>query len=125
MPPRVRRARSRQRTKGGNDVKKILIATDGSPSALQAVELGLELAEEEAPSRSSCTSHRRRTCYAGRRHRQAPVSVPHELDEADRASLDEAVELAEERGIEAADEAARAESPPTRSSRSRTWSTPT
>ena len=30
-------------------MKKILIATDGSPSALQAVELGLELvAEQEA-----------------------------------------------------------------------------
>ena len=30
-----------------------------------------------------------------------PVSVPHELDDHDRSSLDEALELAEERGIEA------------------------
>jgi nucleotide-binding universal stress UspA family protein len=30
-----------------------------------------------------------------------PVSLPHELGECDRASLDEALELAEERGIPA------------------------
>jgi nucleotide-binding universal stress UspA family protein len=31
-----------------------------------------------------------------------PVSVPHDFVETDRASLDEAVELAEERGLDAA-----------------------
>jgi nucleotide-binding universal stress UspA family protein len=32
---------------------------------------------------------------------RAPVSVPHELSEHDRKSLDEALELAEERGVPA------------------------
>jgi nucleotide-binding universal stress UspA family protein len=39
-------------------LKKILIATDGSPSAREAVELGLELAEEEGaqpPTRTRWT----------------------------------------------------------------------
>jgi nucleotide-binding universal stress UspA family protein len=82
--------------------KKILIATDGSPSALRAIELGLELAEDEgaepifvhvAPSKDVLP-------VAG--IGMVPVSVPHELAEADRASLVEAVELAEERGLDAA-----------------------
>jgi nucleotide-binding universal stress UspA family protein len=83
-------------------MKKILIATDGSPSALQAVELGLELADEHqaepifvhvAPAADVLPVAG--FVLAG------PVSVPHELAEADRSSLDEACELADERGIEA------------------------
>jgi len=83
-------------------MKTILIATDGSPAALQAVELGLELAEEHgaepwfvhvAPSADVLPVAG--FAMAG------PVSVPHELDDHDRSSLDEALELAEERGIEA------------------------
>jgi nucleotide-binding universal stress UspA family protein len=83
-------------------MNRILIATDGSAAALQAVELGLELAEE----------HHAQVTFV----HVAPgadvlpvagfamaglVSVPHELDEHDRESLDEALELAEERGIPA------------------------
>jgi nucleotide-binding universal stress UspA family protein len=83
-------------------MKKFLIATDGSPAALQAVELGLELAEEHsaqvtfvhvAPAADVLPV----TGFA----MAGPVSVPHEVDEHDRASLDEALELAEERGIPA------------------------
>jgi nucleotide-binding universal stress UspA family protein len=83
-------------------MKKILIATDGSPSALQAVELGLELAEEHAavPFFVHVAPAADVLPVAGFAM-AGPVSVPHELDEHDRTSLDEALELAEERGIEA------------------------
>jgi nucleotide-binding universal stress UspA family protein len=83
-------------------MKKILIATDGSSSALQAVEFGLELAEEHraepifvhvAPAADVLPV----TGFA----LAGPVSVPHELGEHDRSSLEEALELAERRGIEA------------------------
>ena len=83
-------------------MRKILIATDGSPAALHAVELGLELAEEQhaepifvhvAPAADVLP-------VAGFAP-GGPVSVPHELEDADRSSLDEAVLLAEERGLEA------------------------
>jgi nucleotide-binding universal stress UspA family protein len=83
-------------------MKRILIATDGSPAALQAVELGLELAEEHgsqvtfvhvAPAADVLPVAG--FALAG------PVSVPHELDDNDRSSLDEALELAEQRGVPA------------------------
>src|SRR4029450_13065213 len=82
-------------------MKKILLDTAGSPSALRAVELGLELAEEQdaepffvhvAPAADVLPVAG--FAMAG------PVSVPHELAEADRSSLDDAVRLAEERGLE-------------------------
>jgi nucleotide-binding universal stress UspA family protein len=83
-------------------MNRILIATDGSPAALQAVEVGLELAEEHhaqvtfvhvAPGADVLPVAG--FAMAG------PVSVPHELNEHDRESLDEALELAEKRGIPA------------------------
>ena len=43
-------------------MKKILIATDGSPSALQAVEFGLELAEEHQAEPIFVHVARRPTC---------------------------------------------------------------
>jgi nucleotide-binding universal stress UspA family protein len=83
-------------------MKKILIATDGSPSALQAVEFGLELAEEHAAqvtfvhvAPSADVLPVAGFAMAG------PVSVPHELDAHDHAMLDEALELAEQRGVPA------------------------
>ena len=83
-------------------MKKILIATDGSPAALQAVEFGLELAEEQhaQPTFVHVAPGADVLPVAGFAM-AGPVSVPHELAEADRSSLDEAVRLAEERGIEA------------------------
>jgi nucleotide-binding universal stress UspA family protein len=83
-------------------MKRILIATDGSPAALQAVELGLQLAEEHgsqvtfvhvAPAADVLPVAG--FAIAG------PVSVPHELDDNDRSSLDDALELAEQRGVSA------------------------
>ena len=83
-------------------MKRILIATDGSPSALQAVEVGLELAEEEGAEPIFVHVAPTKDVLPVAGVGMVPVSVPHELVEADRASLDEAVELAEERGLEAA-----------------------
>ena len=82
-------------------MKKILIATDGSPSALQAVELGLELAEEHgadlvfahvAPSTEVLPV----TGFA-----MGPVTVPHKTEDADYEPLEEAMWLAQERGLNA------------------------
>ena len=83
-------------------MKKILIATDGSPSALQAVEFGLELAEEhQAEPIFVHVAPAADVLPVAGFAMAGPVSVPHELGEADRSSLDEAYEIAEERGIEA------------------------
>ena len=83
-------------------LKKILIATDGSPSALRAVELGLELAEEEGAEPIFVHVARTKDVLPVAGVTMVPVSVPHELADADRAQLDDAVELAEERGLDAA-----------------------
>ena len=83
-------------------MNRILIATDGSPSALQAIEVGLDLAEEEgleaifvhvAPAKDFLP-------VMGGFGMAGPVSLPHEPDEADRVCLDDAVRIAEELGLE-------------------------
>ena len=83
-------------------MNRILIATDGSPSALQAIEVGLDLAEEEgseaifvhvAPAKDVLP-------VMGGFGMAAPVSTPHKLDAADRLCLDDAVRIAEELGLE-------------------------
>jgi nucleotide-binding universal stress UspA family protein len=83
-------------------MRKILIATDGSPAALQAVELGLELAEEQhaQPTFVHVAPAADVLPVAGFAM-AGPVSVPHELAEHDRSSLDDAERLAEERGMDA------------------------
>lgn len=83
-------------------LKKILIATDGSPSALRAVELGLELAEDEGAEPTFVHVAPTKDVLPVAGIGVVPVTVPHELVENDRAPLDEAVELAEERGLHAA-----------------------
>jgi nucleotide-binding universal stress UspA family protein len=83
-------------------MKKVLIATDGSPSALRAVELGLELAEEEQAQPILVHVAPTKDVLPVAGIGMVPVSVPHELEEADRASLDDAVQIAEERGLDAA-----------------------
>src|SRR5262245_17921032 len=64
-------------------MKRILIATDGSPAALQAVEVGLELAEEQraAPFLVHVAPDQDVLGVGG--IAMAPVSVPHELDDHD------------------------------------------
>src|SRR5262245_62735127 len=84
-------------TKEGT-MKRILIATDGSPAALHAVELGLELAEEHAAQVTFVHVAPAADVLPVAGYGMAPVSVPHEVDQADRASLDAAHALAEERG---------------------------
>ena len=84
-------------------MKRILIATDGSLSAAHAVEIGLELAEEHGAEpifvHVAPTMEVLPVGIVGMG--TAPVSAPHVLDEHDRLSLDKAVQLAEERGLEA------------------------
>lgn len=82
-------------------MKKILIATDGSPSAQQAVELGLDLAEEQGASPifvhvAPTTDVLPVTGFA-----MGPVRVAHQVAEEDRACLSQAARLAGERGLSA------------------------
>ena len=80
-------------------MKKILIATDGSDSVQEAVEFGLELANEQG-------------AWAHVVHVTPTVDVmpysnfgfiapvlPHEFDQRDYEPLQKAVELAEEKGM--------------------------
>jgi nucleotide-binding universal stress UspA family protein len=80
-------------------MKKILIATDGSDSGHEAVEFGLELADEQG-------------AWAHVVHVTSLVdvmpysnvgfiapSLPHEFDERDYEPLERAVELATEKGM--------------------------
>ena len=83
-------------------MKRILIATDGSPAALQAVELGLELAAEYAAQATLVhVAPAADVLPVAGFALAGPVSVPHEVDEDDRHALDEALALAEERGVPA------------------------
>lgn len=83
-------------------MKKILIATDGSPAALQAVELGLDLAEEHTAQVTFVhVAPAADVLPVAGFPMAGPVSVPHEVDEADRTALDEALVLAETRGVPA------------------------
>jgi nucleotide-binding universal stress UspA family protein len=81
-------------------MKKILIATDGSDSAHEALEFGLDLAAKQdarvfvvhvAPAVDVMP-------YANFGY--VGPSVPHEFDEHDRECLQEAAELAAEKGVD-------------------------
>jgi nucleotide-binding universal stress UspA family protein len=83
------------------EVRKILIATDGSPSATEAVEFGLEIASEQGalPIFVHVAPELDQIPIGG----FAPVAaVPHELCELDRRPLEAAEKLAEERDLHAA-----------------------
>jgi len=81
-------------------VKKILIATDGSPSAREAVAFGLELAAEQ--SAEAAVVHVAHavdvlpTALFG-----IPGALPHSLTADDRVPLEEASMLAAEKGVSA------------------------
>lgn len=81
-------------------MKKILIATDGSDSAHEALEFGLELAEEQGatPFIVHVAPAVEVLPYAS--FATPAPTVPHQVDEQDRAPLSEALELAARRGIE-------------------------
>jgi nucleotide-binding universal stress UspA family protein len=81
-------------------MKSILIATDGSPSAREAVEFGLELAEDQ--SATAVFAHVAPAVDV------VPTSgfgvtaaLPHDLTDYDWSSLEQARDLAAARGIEA------------------------
>ena len=78
---------------------KILIATDGSTSADQAVEFGLDLAEKQGAS--VVLVHVAPALDWAPVLGPAPVKVPHVPRDADRQPLLDATELAEQRGIDA------------------------
>jgi nucleotide-binding universal stress UspA family protein len=81
-------------------MKRILIATDGSPASAEAVEFGLELvAEHDA---EAIFVHVVPTAYI------IPMggfgttgALPRELTESDRAPLEDAAALAAEHGVQA------------------------
>ena len=82
-------------------MKTIVVATDGSASALEAVEYGLELASDQDAEPifvhvAPATEVLPVTGFG----MGGPVSVPHELDEHDRQALDAALEIAASKGLE-------------------------
>jgi nucleotide-binding universal stress UspA family protein len=79
-------------------MKKILIATDGSPAAVEAVEFGLELAAEHGAEAIFV--------HVAPAVDIVPIagfgmtgSLPHELNDVDREPLDAAVALADHLGV--------------------------
>jgi len=89
-------------------MKKILIATDGSDEAREAVDFGLELADEHAAQVVFV--------HVAPAVDVVPTSgfgmtgaVPHELTEYDWSPLTDARALAEERGVDARTEMLRGE----------------
>jgi nucleotide-binding universal stress UspA family protein len=78
-------------------MKKILIATDGSPSALQAVDFGVDLA---AAHDATVTFLYVVPILEASAPAFAIPPVLHHLDEHDREILAEAAERAAERGVE-------------------------
>jgi len=82
-------------------MKKIVIATDGSGSALEAVELGLELAaEQQAEAVVVHVVSALDVVPTIGFGFGAPGALPHEPTPHDRAPLEQAAELATERGVE-------------------------
>jgi len=77
---------------------KILIATDGSTSAAEAVAFGLDLAEKEGAS--VFVVHVAPELDWAPVVGPVPVKVPHVSCDADRQPLQDAMDLAERRGID-------------------------
>lgn len=81
-------------------MKKILIATDGSPASGEAIRFGLELAREHEAEVTFV--HVVPVLDASFANGIAvSAMVPHQLDELDRRPLEEALALAAEQEIEA------------------------
>ena len=80
-------------------MKKILIATDGSDSGHEAVEFGLELADEQGAW--AHVVHVTPTVDAMPYSNFGFIApaMPHEFDDHDYEPLQKAVELAEEKGM--------------------------
>lgn len=81
-------------------MKRILIATDGSPSAREAVEFGLELAAEQDAVPTFVHVVPAVDVLPGGGFGVTTARV-HDVTETDRAPLEEAAEIAAEHGIHA------------------------
>ena len=80
-------------------MKRILVATDGSPSSREATAFGLELAQEHAAEVTFVhvvPVLDRSVAAIG-----VPAAVPHRIDELDRRPLEDALRLAAARNVEA------------------------
>lgn len=89
-------------TKEESTMKTILIATDGSDSAQEAVAFGLELAAEQGAQPNVIHVARTLDMLPVVGYGLAPAgAAPHELNDHDRESLEAAIELAAERGLDA------------------------
>ena len=83
-------------------MKKILISTDGSACSAEAIEFGVELASEHEAAWPSSMSPRPPTSVAfngGFGMAGVMPTVPHELSAYDRASLEDAEQIAEQHGV--------------------------
>ena len=81
-------------------MKRILIATDGSESAHEALEFGFELSEEQGAMSIVVYVAPAVEILPYAKFAVPAPTVPHELEANDRAPLNEAVELAAQRGLE-------------------------
>jgi nucleotide-binding universal stress UspA family protein len=79
---------------------KIVIATDGSESAQEALEFGLELAEEQSATAFVVHVAPAVDVLPCAGFAVPAPTVPHELDEQDQVPLREAAEIAARRPIE-------------------------
>jgi nucleotide-binding universal stress UspA family protein len=79
-------------------MQSIVIATDGSPSAREAVEFGLQLAAEQS-ARVTFVTVAPAVDVLPVSNFGGTAGVAHELTEEDEAPLDQARELAEEAGV--------------------------
>jgi nucleotide-binding universal stress UspA family protein len=82
-------------------MNRILIATDGSESAHEALEFGLELAEEEGATAFLVHVAPAVEVVPCANFAAPAPRVPHELDEYDRVPLIEAAEIAARKGVDA------------------------
>ena len=81
-------------------IEKILIATDGSASAREALEFGLDLAAEQDVQAFVLHVAPRVDAMPCASFAVITPTIPHELTEHDREPLDEAVETAAEKGVD-------------------------
>ena len=81
-------------------MKKILIATDGSEPAHEALEFGLELAEEQGATAFLVHVAPAVEVLPYASFSVPPPTVPHELGQQDRVPLKEAAEIAAVKGID-------------------------
>lgn len=81
-------------------MNKILIATDGSESAYEAVQLGLDLAAEQDAKAFIVHVTPAVDVIPYANFGYIAPTLPHEFDEHDRELLQEAVGLAAEKGVD-------------------------